>query len=65
MRYVTRDECIEREVIEPLREYAADFDIEAIADEVVETDENGLYYTPCDVEEFWRVVEKYDISATR
>ena len=65
MRYVTRDECIERKVIEPLREYAADFDIEAIADEVIETDDHGLYYAPCSVEKFWRVVEKHDISATR
>ncbi len=33
--YITKNEAIQREIIEPLGDYAADFDIDAIADEII------------------------------
>lgn len=62
--YVTRDECIHREIVEPLGEYAADHDIEAIAAEVVETVGTGqqlrfrVAVTPLD---FWGVVQRHAV----
>lgn len=57
--YVTRHEAIQREIIEPLTDYVADHDIEAIADEVLDTTGEGTnyrYVCVVDTEEFWRVV---------
>lgn len=64
--YTTREEAVQREIIEPLGEYAAEHDVEAIADEVLywhdEIREDGNIWLPgCgfrlnkDVD-FWEVV---------
>lgn len=33
--YITKTEAIQREIVEPLGEYADDYDIDAIADEII------------------------------
>lgn len=53
--YITRDEAIQREIIDPLGEYAAVHDIDAIADELIVCDDSGLYYLDKDAD-FWDVV---------
>lgn len=53
--YATRDEAIQREIIDPLGEYAAVHDIDAIADELIICDASGLYYLDEDVD-FWDAV---------
>lgn len=53
--YITRDEAIQREIIDPLGEYAAVHDIGAIADELIVCDDSGLYYLDEDAD-FWDVV---------
>lgn len=53
--YITRDEAIQREIIDPLGEYAAVHDIDAIADELIVYDDSGLYYLDEDTD-FWDVV---------
>lgn len=64
--YVTRDECIQREIVEPLGEYAADHDIEGIAVEVVETVGTGaqlrfrVAVPPLD---FWGVVQRHAVTS--
>lgn len=60
--YTTRDEAIKYEIIEPLTDYAADHDIEAIADEVIDSIGEGVDYRfICAVEddEFWEIVQKH------
>lgn len=62
--YTTRTEAIEREIIEPLGEYADDHDIDAIADEtIIETGEgvNLRFMTREDLDhdDFWAIVEKH------
>ena len=57
-RYTTRDEAIAREIIEPIeagQATADEFDIDAIADQVLGSHENGH---ACQVEhdEFWQIV---------
>lgn len=60
--YSTRDEAIEREIVAALAEYAADYDIEAIADEVLGDYGEG-YVCKVDTDTFWEVVAKHDRSA--
>jgi len=63
--YTTRDEAIQREIVAPIEAAGPDvasvdeFDIEAIAAEVLGTDENGHYHVVIDPGEFWRVVERH------
>lgn len=67
--YTTRNEAITREITEPLGEYAAEHDIDAIADEVLywhdEVREDGSIWLPgCGYRrnqevDFWEVVEKH------
>ena len=64
--YESIDEAIQREIIEPIEngavsDVASEFDIDAIAEAVLEgqTDENGRYYiAPKEDVDFWDVVEK-------
>lgn len=56
--YARRDDAITREIIEPLGEYAAEHDIDAIADTLILCDDNGLnaeYYLDEDAD-FWGIV---------
>lgn len=58
--YSTRDEAIFREITQPLKEYAADHDIDAIADAVIgsETTSAGVvYFCTVDPMRFWKIVE--------
>lgn len=69
--YTTRAECIECEIIPALGEYAADHDLDAIADEVIEfhdayDEEAGAYWLPAqgfyiaaDDADFWASVERH------
>ena len=57
-RYTTRDEAIAREIIEPIeagQATAAEFDIDAIADQVLGSHENG-YACQVGHDEFWQIV---------
>lgn len=60
--YTDRDNAIQREIIEALGENADDFDIEAIADDVLASDEHG-YWCTVDPDEFWHVVQQHDKTA--
>lgn len=56
--YTSRSEAIQREIIDPLGEYAAVHDIDAIADELIVCDASGsgaVYYLDEDVD-FWDAV---------
>lgn len=59
--YTTYDEAIQREIIEPLGEYASEFDIDAIAEEVLTTTGEGIDYRfiPREDVDFWEIVEKH------
>ena len=60
--YATRDEAITREIVEALGADAADYDIDAIADEVLDTEGEGTayrYIMAGDVDEFWAAVERH------
>ena len=57
-RYTTRDEAIAREIIDPIEAgnaTAAEFDIDAIADQVLGSYENG-YACQVEHDEFWQIV---------
>lgn len=61
--YTTRNEAIDREIIQPLGEYAGQFDIDAIADQVLVSVGEGIDYrftTNGDVD-FWDVVAQHEI----
>lgn len=57
--YTTRDEAIQYLIIDPLEagaliaSPAIDYDIERIADTVLDTDDQGCYFQSATVEEFW------------
>ena len=57
--YSTRDDAIHYEIILALGEYADEHDIEAIADQVLTTTGEGIYYRYHLDEDvnFWAVVE--------
>lgn len=60
-RYTTRDEAIAREIIEPIEDgdaTAADFNITAIADQVLGDHEAG-YACQVDPDTFWTIVEDH------
>lgn len=67
--YTTREEAVQREIIEPLGEYAAEHDVEAIADAVLywhdEVRKDGSTWLPgCGYRlnqevDFWEIVEKH------
>lgn len=60
--YVTRNEAIEREIVVPITNgdaLASEFDIEAIADEVLTLDARGRYVLATDVDAFWETVERH------
>ena len=61
--YTTRSEAIQSIIIDALEvgELIAtaeiDYDIELIADQILDTDERGRYFQAVEVEEFWEAVE--------
>ena len=60
--YTTRADAIQREIIDPLSasEFPlTDWDIDAIADEVLGDYEDG-YASRVSAEEFWNIVRKHD-----
>lgn len=61
--YTTRNEAIDREIIQPLGEYAGQFDIDAIADQVLVSVGEGIDYrfTTNDDVDFWDVVAQHEI----
>lgn len=66
-RYTARDEAIAREIIEPIEAgdaQAAEFDITAIADQVLGGYEDGY---ACQVahDEFWQIVEQHPARRLR
>ena len=57
-RYTRRDDAITREIIEPIeagQATADEFDIDAIADQVLGSHEDG-YACQVDSDEFWQIV---------
>lgn len=63
--YVTRNECIQREIVEALGEYAAEHDVAAIADEAVETVGTGTllrFRVAVMGADFWEVVQRHAIA---
>lgn len=66
-RYPTRDEAIAREIIEPIEagEATADeFDIDAIADQVLGSYDDG-YACQVEHDEFWKIVEQHPARRLR
>lgn len=61
--YTTRNEAIDREIIQPLGEYADQFDIDAIADQVLVSVGEGIDYrfTANEDVDFWDVVAQHEI----
>lgn len=65
--FTTRDEAIQRVIIDPIEAAGedvvadawAEYDIEAIADEVLGDYEQG-YSCIVDAAEFWRIVEQHE-----
>lgn len=60
--YTTRNEAIETEIITPLAGHETDYDIDAIADEVLGDYENG-YTVQVTEDAFWEIVAKHDLTA--
>lgn len=54
--YTTGDEAIYREITLVLGEHAADFDIDAIAEQVIVSDERGFYVD--EDADFWAIVQE-------
>lgn len=56
--YARRDDAITREIIEPLGEYAAEYDIDAIADQLIVCEDTGLNaeYSLDEGADFWGIV---------
>ena len=61
-RYTTHTEAIQREIIEPIEASgvatAAEFDIDAIADQVLGSYEDG-YACQVEHDDFWQIVEQH------
>lgn len=52
--YTTKNEAIQREIIEPLGEYANEHDVDTIADELIIAGDNGFHLNQD--ADFWGVV---------
>lgn len=61
--YATRHEAFTREIVEALGEHAQSFDVDAIADEVIDRDEAGRWFCVCEPDEFWQCVSEHDTTA--
>ena len=61
--YATRQEAIDREITDSIDAgdaHSEDYDLDAIADEVIDRDEDGRYYVKADFDAFWAAVAKHD-----
>lgn len=56
--YTSRNEAIAREITDALGTEAENFDIDAIADETLDSFEHGYRFT-VDPETFWVIVERH------
>ncbi|KAA9394772.1 hypothetical protein FCK90_04340 [Kocuria coralli] len=63
--YTTRGEAIERTIITPIeaseavKDARAEYDIDAIADNIIGYDpDTQIYWQVCDEAEFWTIVEE-------
>lgn len=60
----TRDEFIQREILPTLGEYASDFDVDAICDEVSVYDQREGYVWKdeyaSDENAYWQLVQRFD-----
>lgn len=62
--YSTRPQAIRHEIIEPLEEFAKDFDVEGIADKVIGFDPiKQRYFCSVDPNRFWEIVEEHNEEA--
>lgn len=69
--FATRDEAIQRVIIDPIEAAGedvvadawAEYDIEAIADAILEY-RDGRYVPVVDTDEFWRIVEQHERQYT-
>ena len=55
-------DAVEFEIVQPLGEYVGDFDVDAIADEVIARDFSGAepaFWSREDVD-FWEVVQRHE-----
>jgi len=63
--YTTRDEAVEREIVAAIEAAgpdvarAEDFDVDAIAGEVLAVDERGRWHLAVEPDDFWRSVEAH------
>lgn len=68
-RYVTRDEAIQRQIVDPIEETgdakATEYDVEAIAQTVLCSDSSGWFLCVAAADEFWHVVAMNATEATR
>ena len=63
MKYITRDEAIEREIIAAIEQGFAsrdEYDIDAIADALISFD--GQHYTVDEAVDFWQIVAENEIA---
>lgn len=63
--YTTYDDAVHHEVVVPLGEHTDDFDVEAIAEEVIGEEGVGvdLIFIPIvNDSEFWQIVERHAIK---
>ena len=63
--YATRDEAIQREIVEVIGKYADEHMIDAIADEVLTTTGAGTQYRyvmAVDADEFWEIVHRHAVD---
>lgn len=52
--YTTRNEAVQREIVEPLGEWAEEHNIDAIADQLIQATDDG--FTIDQDADFWEVV---------
>lgn len=62
-RPTRRSEGINHSHGRALGEHAGDFDVEGIADAIIDTDERGRFFCKADPVEFWEVAQRFDTTA--
>lgn len=62
MWHESKDEAVIHELLPVLGGFVADFDVAGLADEVIGVDERGRYGLVVTGGEFWRAVERHDVT---